>query len=246
MTNNNEKIVSKAHIDNVINSIKKSASRNLATLNKIEDLYSSEKYHSESNVSYLLKRNRNLTRLSLEETTAFQRMFDITLPEIIIQLLTEVGSGFIVNLNFCNNERKMYSPHVCIEDYFLNLCLNEKINPYLFDTNLSQIYDLKNNTFLVPKIQEIYESLNSERDKHLTVLLNLGSHESFITLNRANNTKLALFDVTSFSNKIYMLDGKEYEHAYYKYYEEEDISTYLLRTANINFLQKYLDPSNFK
>ena len=53
--------------------------------------------------------------------------------------------------------------------------------------------------------------------KNITILFDLGGHDSYLTLNRENKTETAVFDIYGVCNKPFIVDGSSYESPYFRY-----------------------------
>ena len=73
----------------------------------MKSLYIPENDLKYSNIYYFLNgvnSKKDLTKLSLEYLEDYQKRYNIKLPNLIIRLLSEIGSGRYVNHHFVGNE----------------------------------------------------------------------------------------------------------------------------------------------
>ena len=129
---------------------------------------------------------------------------------------------------------------MCLEQDFLDKCSSAGVPPKFIEEELYWSYDFEKNRFNHPQVQSIYESLNAERDKNITILFELGGHSSYITLNRENSTQDAVFDISGICNKTFTVDGVEYESPYFMYVDPNYKLT-ILRNINTHYWYTMLE-----
>lgn len=229
--------------DIIIQQIKLEVQKRRELFQKMNSLYQPENDIKDSEIYHFLNginSKKGLKKLSLEYLEDYQKRYNIKLPNLIIRLLSEIGSGKYINHNFVGNENKLHGLVMCIEEDFLNECITEGVPPKFIEEKLYWSYDFEKNKFNHPQVQSIYESLNSERDKNITILFALGGHDSFITLNRENKTRPAVFDICGICNKPFTVDGSEYESPYFMY-EGTDFKSSILGSINTRYWYSMLE-----
>ncbi|MFK8009408.1 MAG: hypothetical protein AB8H03_23810 [Saprospiraceae bacterium] len=209
----------------------------------MKSLYQPENDTKDSEIYYFLNgviSKSGLKKLSLEYLTDYQKQYKIKLPNFLIRLLSEIGSGRLINHHFVGNKNELQGLVMCLEENFLNRCVAEGVPPRFIEEELYWSYDFEKNRFNHPQVQSIYESLNSERDKNITLLFALGGHSSYITLNRVNNTQVAVFDIYGICNKTFTVDGQEYESPYFMY-GDIDFKSSILGNINTHYWYSMLE-----
>lgn len=228
-------------LDIIIRKIQDEIEQRRFLFDRMKSIYSEEKDTSGTSFfKYFLNKDPELIRLDMGDIISYEQRMNVKLPQIIVRILTEIGSGVYLNHTFFNNKKELIAPIVCLEDSFLEKCIEEKISPYFIDNSIMHIYDFETNTFQDEKIQSIYKSLGSDRDKHMAVLYDCGYHDSYIVLNREGEMRPAVYDVTGYSNKTFTVDGIEYESPYYKCMDEGHINTLVLEQINTYYWKHML------
>jgi len=208
----------------------------------MKSIYSEEKDTAGTNYfKHFLSKDPELIKVDIGYIKSYEQRLNIKLPEIIVRILTEIGSGTYLNHTFINSKKELFPPIICIEDMFLEKCLGEKISPYYIADTLMHTYDFETNTFHDEKIQPIYKSLGADRDKLMAILFDCGMHDSFIVLNREGETRPAVYNVTGYSNKPFTIDGIEYESPYYKCFDGKHINTLILDQINTHYWRQMLE-----
>ena len=223
--------------DIIIQEIKLKVQERRELFKEMKNLYRIENDVKESEIYYFLNgvnSKRDLKKLSLSYLEEYQKRYRIKLPQFIIRILSEIGSGRYINHHFVRHEHELHSLVMCLEEEFLNKCIAAGVPPKFIEEELSWAYDFEKNRFNHPQVQSIYESLNSERDKNITILFELGGHDSYITLNRENKTQIAVFDIYGYSNKPFTVDGVHYESPYFKYLDSNFKSS-ILESINTHY-----------
>ena len=242
--NSKNNITEEAELDDkIIQQIKLKVQERRELFQKMKSLYQPGNDIKDSEIYYFLNGKKNLKKLSLEYLEDYQKRNNLKLPNLIIRLLSEIGSGKYINHHFLKNENELSDPVMCLEEEFLNKCIAEGVSPKFIEEELYWSYDFVKNKFNHPQVQSIYESLNSERDKNITILFALGGHSSYITLNRANKTQVAVFDIYGICNKAFSVDGTEYESPYFRY-EKGDFKSSILGSINTRYWYRMLEKIN--
>lgn len=232
--------------DKIIQQAKLKVQERRELFQKMKSLYQSENDVKDSEIYYFLNginSKKDLIKLSLEYLEDYQKRYNIKLPNLIIRLLSEIGSGKYINHHFVGNENELQGLVMCIEEAFLNKCIAEGVPPKFIEEELYWTYDFEKNRFNHAHVQSIYESLNSERDKNITILFALGGHSSYITLNRTNKNQVAVFDIYGICNKPFTVDGVAYESPYFKY-EKDDFKSSILGSINTHYWYSLLEKIN--
>lgn len=232
--------------DRIIQQIKLQVQERRQLFQKMKSLYQPENDIKDSEIYYFLNgvnSKTDLKKLSLEYLADYQKRNNIILPHFIIRLLSEIGSGRYINHNFVGNQNELHGLSMCLEEEFLNRCSSAGVPPKFIEEELCWSYDFEKNRFNHSQVQSIYESLNSERDKNITLLFALGGHSSYITLNRVNNTQVAVFDIPGICNKTFTVNGREYESPYFMY-ENIDFKTSILGNINTHYWYSLLEKIN--
>ena len=232
--------------DKIIQQIKIKVQERRELFQKMKALYQPENDVKDSEIYYFLNginSKKDLIKLSLEYLEGYQKRNNIKLPNLIIRLLSEIGSGKYINHHFLKNENELSDLVMCLEEEFLNKCIAEGVPPKFIEEELYWTYDFEKNKFNHPQVQSIYESLNSERDKNITILFALGGHSSYITLNRTNKTQIAIFDIYGICNKAFTVDGVAYESPYFRY-EAGDFKPSILGAINTRYWYSLLEKIN--
>ncbi len=243
----NDDLTTEAELDDMfIQQIKEMVQERKDLFQKMKSLYQPENDLKYSEVYYFLNGTSNqndLKKLSLEYLENYQKRYSIKLPNLIIRILSEIGSGKYINHSFVGNDNELQSLSMCIEQDFLNKCVEQGVPPKFIEEELYWTYDFEENRFNHAQVQSIYESLNSDRDKNITILFALGGHSSYITLNRPNKTQIAIFDICGICNKTFTVNGKEYESPYFKYMKDSFRSS-IVGCINTRYWYSLLDKIN--
>ncbi len=229
--------------DKIIQQIKLQVQERRQLFQEMKFLYQPENDIKDSEIYYFLNgvlSKNDLKKLSLAYLADYQKRYKIKLPHLIIRILSEIGSGRYINYHFIGNNNELHGLSMCLEEYFLNRCITEGVPPKFIEEELYWSYDFEKNRFSHPQVQSIYESLNSERDKNITILFALGGHSSYLTLNRTNNSQVAVFDICGICNKTFTVDGIEYESPYFMY-EKIDFKSSILGNINTHYWYSLLE-----
>lgn len=158
-----------------------------------------------------------IEKISIEQIENFESKFKVRVPDFIKFIMTEIGQSRLVCLWFFNN-KKISDPMFCFSYDFFNACLKAGLSSdYLNDFNFELMYDNDTNTFKDLRVQEVYESLNSD-DKVLIIKLLLtwqgdcSGYEGVI-LNELNNGQVVF--AGSISQKIHIIEDVKYIQFYY-------------------------------
>lgn len=171
--------------------------------------------------SYTWSFMHNQSFLELRKVTTayikgYEKRYKVQLPELLVRVLTEIGSGGYINTHLISAKNELYPPFICIEKSFLDACIAANIDPRIIEDDLNLLYNFDENIFTQADIQKVYETLGAERDKNLVVLFDVG-HDQSIVLNRESNERLVISNVPGISNISVFYKGKEYDIPYYKY-----------------------------
>ena len=204
----------------LIEDCKETVRERIEFYNQLKEIYNPSK-DKQGSYTWNFMHNRQymeLRKVSLGYIKEYQQKYNITLPNLLIRVLTEIGSGGYINTNLINHEKKIDAPYVCMEKEFLNKCLDARIDPKLIEDGINEFYDFENNSFTHSGIQKVYKSLESNRDKHLAILFGMG-HDVSIVLNREDNTKLVTSGIPGITNLSFQVNSTEYDSPYFKYEE---------------------------
>ncbi|MFK7772243.1 MAG: hypothetical protein AB8F94_08885 [Saprospiraceae bacterium] len=229
--------------DRIIQQIKLQVQERRELFQQMKSLYQPENDLKESEIYYFLNginSEKDLKKLSIEYLADYQKRNNIKLPHFIIRILSEIGSGRYINHHFVGNNNELQGLVMCLEEEFLNKCVSAGVPPKFIEEKLYWSYDFEKNSFNHPQVQSIYESLNSKRDKNITILFALGGHSSYITLNRVNNTQVAVFDICGICNKTFTVDGIEYESPYFMY-QKIELKSSILGNINTHYWYRMLE-----
>lgn len=241
--NSNHNSVEAELDDEIIEQVKLKVQERRELFQKMESLYQPNNDIKDSEIHYFLNgisSKNDLVKLSIEYLEDYQKRYNIKFPHLIIRLLSEVGSGRYINHHFIGNKNELNTLLMCIEEDFLKKCIEAGVPPKFIEEELYWSYDFEKNKFNHTQVQSVYESLNSERDKNITILFALGGHSSYITLNRTNKTQMAVFDIYGICNKPFSVDGNNYESPYFKY-EGSDFKSSILGNINTHYWYSMLE-----
>jgi hypothetical protein len=226
--------------DIVIQGLKDSVKERQSLFDQMKSIYKPENDAKDSNIFYFLWQEPKLVIFSPEYLEDWENRHKVKLPKIIFRILTEIGSGKLINHHFHKGDGELFPLMVCLENDFLNKCIEAKIDPNYIEYDLRSDYNFETNQFSNPQVQAIYESLGSDRDSNLTVLFELGGHQSYLTLNRGNRKELAVFNVSGYSDKSFFVNGREYESPYYRY-SGDRLSASILHNINTHYWEEMLE-----
>lgn len=224
-----------------LNAIRAKVEERKILLDEMRTAYNPANDKKESRIWYFMHSDFETRKVSVDHLKTYQDKYKVQLPDLIVQILSEIGSGALLNHNFTDRNGELYTPCCCFEFDFLKKCLNHGISPMLLENNIRDLYDLENNCFQNEEIQAIYESLNSNRDQYIVVLFALGGHDAYITLNREKKEQIAIYNVPCICNHHFVVDDVEYDIPYYKYLENS-VKTSILQNMNTAYWrQVYLE-----
>lgn len=190
--------------------------------------------------------------IPIKKLIAYEEKYQVRLPDSLKKILSEIGYGFYSSLKVKLDEfGNLKPPRLCMEQDMILACLKKGTSKGNFDSEheifyfedklnaLETFYSYEENTFSDPLIQEVYEELDSNRDKYLTILfpLNLISHFlDCLIINKNFTTQLWSFDTEYGALK---LETSYQDHLidtlYYRSYEDKRLLPYLLKLANYNW-----------
>ncbi len=165
----------------IIEAIKTQVKERKQLFARMKEIYNPENDRKDSNIFCFLEKVPTLTNLSETYLKEYEAKLKVQLPEILKKVLVEIGSGKLNNTSFLDQNNELRKPIVCMEDEFLEACLALKISPQYIEDELSWDYDFEENKFKNPSLQRVYESLNANRDKLMTILFYVGQ-DSYIIL----------------------------------------------------------------
>lgn len=235
---------SKKRNDEIISQILEKVEERRELLNKIKSSYNPKNDERESRVWYFINSTFGLSsKLSIEYLEAYQERYKVKLPELIIRILIEIGSGRLLNHSFLDAKGELQTPLYCFDFDFLQSCLDNGVNPKLLEDEMFDLYDIENDYFNNPEIQTIYNRSKSNRDKSLIILFPLGGHSSYLILNRENNEELAVFNISGICNKTITIDDYEYDFPFYQY-TGGSIGDSILQNINTDYWKMILQEIN--
>ncbi|MCC6726107.1 MAG: hypothetical protein IT258_16490 [Saprospiraceae bacterium] len=224
-------------LNEILNAIRAKVEERKLLLDEMRLAYNPDKDKRESREWYFMHANYESTKFSLDYLREYQEKYKIQLPELIIRILNEIGSGKLLNRSFTDSKGGLNSPLYCFEIDFLKKCLDSGVSPKLIEDKMFDLYDLENNSFNNEEIQAIYESVNSNRDENIVILFANGD-DSYLILNRDKKEKLAIFNITGICNQSIIIDGFEYDFPYYQYVGENSIGASFIQQLNTEYWRK--------